>query len=132
MITAQHLDITSGIASFSATGPIDPSGGVDVSGIDGYGYDFTLKLQLVGLTVGKKARVQIEGSTDDFVTVHAIWIEEFAGISGKTADIVRTKRRYELPTEARNLIGIAGAKLRANITGLTAGASGSLRAWVEF
>lgn len=81
------------ITTVTATGPVTPTAGVDVSGVIG---DWRVVCQVISQTAGKKFQVNLEGSADGFSTRTVHLIAGGAGSIGPTADQIHSVRRHEL------------------------------------
>ena len=114
------------ITTVTATGPVTPTAGVDVSAVIG---DWRVVCQVISQTAGKKYQVNLEGSADGFATRTVHLIAGGAGSIGPTADKVYSVRRYELDAW---IIGSVDGKLRCNVTELDTGSSLQMRAWVQY
>jgi hypothetical protein len=122
---ATLTDITTSVQTVTATGPVTPTTGLDISGVSG---DATVVVEVSGLTAGKTARIQLEDTVNAFTAATALAVINVTGqIDGRSSDRY-TWRKYQLPN---NVFGSASAKLRANVTALDAGATLSLHAWLE-
>lgn len=135
-------EITTGVQSFSVTGALVPTAGLDISATTG---DFTLCVEMVALTAAKNVRLQLEASVNAFTTTVALEVLEFAGqvgpgaVSG-TAFAQGTLtpstdkfsiRKYQMPKSAAQYFGVASAVLRLNVTGIDASTEGAVHAWME-
>jgi hypothetical protein len=122
---AQPTDITTGVQTVTATGPVTPTTGLSVSGVSG---DATLVVDVVSLTAGKTARIQVEDSTNAFTAATALAVVNVTGQVDPRYDERFTLRKYQIPN---SLLGQASAALRCNVTALDAGATLQLHAWLE-
>lgn len=100
--------------------------GVDISAILG---DWTVKVQVAGLTQGKKARIAIEDSVDAFGTFLAGPAFSFLGGFGTENDHVRSFKKADFPSLR---FGVASAVLRAKLAEIDPAASCSYKVWIEF
>jgi hypothetical protein len=114
------------ITTVTATGPVTPTAGVDVSAVIG---DWRVVCQVISQTAGKKYQVNLEGSAAGVATRTVHLIAGGAGSIGPTADKVYSVRRHELDAW---IIGFVFGKLRCNLAELDAGSSLQLRCWVEW
>ena len=114
------------ITTVTATGPVTPTAGVDVSAVIG---DWRVVCQVISQTAGKKYQVNLEGSADGFATRTVHLIAGGMGSIGPTADKVYSVRRHELDAW---IIGFVNGKLRCQVAQLDAGSSLQMRCWVEW
>jgi hypothetical protein len=114
------------ITTVTATGPVTPSAGVDVSGVIG---DWRICCVVSQQSAGKKFQIELEGSDDSFVTRKTHLIAGGAGSIGAAADCMYSIRKHQLDSW---VIGILNGRLRTNVTALEAGSSLQMRCWVEF
>lgn len=132
---ATLTDLTTGIQTVTATGAVTPTAGVDISGMTG---DATLCIEVLELTSGATAAIQVEDTVNAFTAVVGQWIEQVAGQMGATSwtqgaynplSQKGSVRKYQLPNMR---LGTASGKARVNVTQLT-GTSPSLtlHAWIE-
>jgi len=133
---ATLTELTTGIQTVTATGAVTPTAGVDISGMTG---DVTLCIEVISLTAGKTARVQIEDSVNAFTASLPVAVFNFVGQEGQggtsytagaynpTTEKVSV-RKYQLPN---NRFGTASALARVNVTALDSSSSLSLHAWIE-
>lgn len=133
-------EITTGVQSFSATGALTPSAGLDISAVTG---DFTLCVEMILLTAAKNCRMQLEATVDAFTTTVALEVLEFlgqVGPGGTSAFVQGTLtpstekfsiRKYQMPKSAAQYFGVTSAKLRLNVTGIDASTEGAVHAWME-
>lgn len=93
----------------------------DISGLSG---DFTLRLNINGLTAGKNAVVCVQDSADGFVSdIKTLWTENVAGGQGSAFYVPVNSfsvRAYQLPSLR---IGVANARLRLFVQELDGGAT---------
>jgi hypothetical protein len=123
---AVPTDITTGVQTVTATGAVTPTAGLSVASLTG---DYTLAIEVTGLTAGKSARIQIEDTTNAFTAATALAVWDVTGqvVNGEFS-IKKTWRAYELPNSQFN---VASGAYRINVTALTSGATLSLHAWIE-
>lgn len=133
---ATITQLSSGIQSVTATGPITPTAGVDVSGITG---DVMICVEILSMTAAKNARIQLEDTTNAFTASTPLWVDNVGGQMGQggTAFVQgaynpttdkRSVRKYQLPS---NVFGTANAKVRLNVTQIDGSAELVLNAWLE-
>src|ERR1017187_5431488 len=123
----QRLDLFTGpIVTVTGVGPVTPTEGLDVSGVNG---DWTVFCEVVSHSPAKRFQITWEGSADGFSTRTVHLIAGGAGSIGPTADKVYSVRRHELDAW---IIGFVFGKLRCNLAELDAGSSLQLRCWVEW
>ena len=143
---ATPTDITTGVQSFSATGALTPTTGLDVSGV-GYSGDLTLCIETLAFTSGKTAQVQIEGTVNAFTAATAIFVYDIqgqvgSGLASATAFVAGTftpttnrksVRKYQIPASgtAAGVFGQTGGKIRVNVTQIDTSAEGAVHAWIE-
>src|ERR1700677_2528559 len=77
---ATLTDITTGLQTVTATGPVTPTAGLSVSGVTG---DFTVCVEVISLTAGKTARLPLESSTNAFTGVIADKVFQAIGQEGQ-------------------------------------------------
>jgi hypothetical protein len=121
---ATNTDITTGVQTVSATGAVTPTTGLDISGISG---DFTIFLEVTGMTAGKTARIQFEDSVNAFTASVPVAVINVTGALTSAASQVFDIRKYQLPN---NRFGVTSAVLRVNVTAIDSGSSLSLHAWI--
>jgi hypothetical protein len=90
--------------------------------------DATLVVDVVSLTPGKTARIQVEDSTNAFTASTPLAVVNVTGQIDPRYDDRFTLRKYQIPN---SLLGQASAALRCNVTALDAGATLALHAWLE-
>jgi hypothetical protein len=139
---AVPTDITTGVQSFSTTGALTPTTGLDVSGAT-YSGDLTLCLEAIMFTAGKTAQIQIEGSVNAFTASTAIYVTDIQGQVGEggTSAFVqgvfnpttlrRSVRKYQIPSAGNVYFGQSGGKIRVNVTNMDSSAEGAVHAWIE-
>lgn len=115
------------ITTVTATGPVTPSAGLDVSAVIGA---WRICCQILGQTAGKKFQVVLEGSFDNFATCKTHLIAGGTGAISASADCLFSVKKHEL--ESFCIIGFVDGKLRCNVTALDAGSSLRMRCWVEY
>jgi hypothetical protein len=124
---ATPTDITTGAQTVTTTGAVTPTTGLAVASLSG---DYTVALEVSGLTAGVTARIQLEDTTNAFTnaTALAVWNIEGQVVNGEFS-IKKTWRKYELPDSQ---FGVTSGKFRFNVTALT-GTSPSLtlHGWLE-
>jgi hypothetical protein len=118
-------DITNGVQTVSATGGLAAA---SVSTIP-VQRDWTLFAQIVSLTAGKKAHIQVEASLDGFSTAQALLEVDISGPVLPVSDIVHSVRKYELA--GNDYIGIANAQARVRVVSIDAAGTLAVRAWLE-
>lgn len=115
-----NQNITTEAQTVSATGPVVPTTGLDISGVTG---DFTLLAEVSALSASSAvsaARIVIEDTVNAFTASLPVAVWDIAGPI--TAPVNVSWRKYELPTLRA---GVANAKLRVNVVTLS-GATPSL------
>jgi hypothetical protein len=128
--------LTTGLQTVTATGAITPTAGVDISGMTG---DATVSIEVISMTAGKTARIQLEDSVNGFTASVPVAVFDTAGLIGQggtsyTAGAYNpttqkfTVRKYQL---ANNRFGTASAVLRLNVTAIDSASSITLNAWIE-
>jgi hypothetical protein len=133
---AQRYDITSAVQTVTATGPVTGTfPGAPIGG------DFTIIVEVYGLTAGSLAQVNIEdtGSASPFSDAWEMFTVSLAGpigvsapsTGGQASPPVRSSiRKYQLP---QNRAWSQNWQLRANVAALTGSSPPlTLRAWIEF
>jgi hypothetical protein len=115
------------IATVTATGPVTPSAGLDVSGVIG---DWRICCLVISQTAGKHFQINLEGSCDGFVNDRKTQlIASGAGSISAQADQCYSVRKHEMETW---IIGIVNGQLRANVVKLDAGSTLAFRCWIEW
>jgi hypothetical protein len=125
---ALPTDITSGVQTVTATGPVTPTTGLSTAAITG---DWTIKTVGSFLSAGKTAKIQIEESTNSFTNSVALAVLFFSGSAQSQAEQqtpYAALRKYALPS---NLFGQTSAALRYNVTYLDPAATLSFHGWLE-
>ena len=128
--------LTTGVQTVTSTGAVTPTAGVDISGMTG---DATVCIEVISLTAGKTARVQLEDSVNGFTASLPLDVFNFVGQEGQggtsyTAGAYNptteklSVRKYQLPN---NRFGVTSALLRLNVTAIDGSSSLSLNAWIE-
>ncbi len=128
--------LTTGLQTVTATGAVTPIAGLDISGMT---KDATICVEVIGLTAGAAARIQIEDSVNGFTALNAVAVADVVGPIGSGVAFVAgalvpntvkfTWREYQL---ASNNFGVASAVARVNLTVLTGTTpSISMNAWIE-
>jgi hypothetical protein len=126
MATKTFGEITTGVQSFTATGALTPTAGLDISGITG---DYTVHVQLESLTAGKKCLIQLEDSVNAFTASVPIETWNPIGSVAKSSDQKRSWRKYQIPSLRA---GTASAVLRVNVTQIDSATTGKVHAWIEY
>jgi ABC-type transport system involved in cytochrome bd biosynthesis fused ATPase/permease subunit len=128
--------LSTSLQSITATGPVTPTAGVSVAGMTG---DAMVCLEIVSMTAGKTARIQLEDSVNAFTASNALWVQDVTGQMGQgttafaqgaynpTTD-KRTVRKYQLPNSN---IGVASGVVRLNVTVIDGSAELVMNAWIE-
>src|ERR1035441_6382838 len=113
------------ITTVTATGPVTPTAGVDVSAVIG---DWRVVCQVISQTAGKKYQVNLEGSADGFATRTVHLIAGGMGSIGPTADKVYSVRRHELDAWIIRFVKIEGSAdgFATRTVHLIAGGMGSI------
>jgi len=99
----------------TATGPIAPSAGLDISGMSG---DYMLQIDVISLSAAAgtpKARVIIEDTVNAFTASIPVCELNLIGPIVPSAPITQTWRSDRAPSLR---LGTANAKLRGNVVGL--------------
>jgi hypothetical protein len=128
--------LTTGVQTVTATGAITPTAGVDISAMTG---DATVWVDILSLTAGKTARIQLEDSVNAFTASVPLGVFDVTGQIGQggttyTAGALnpttqkQSLRKYQLPS---NRFGTSSAVLRLNVTAIDSSASLSFSAWIE-
>lgn len=116
-----------GVGTYSSGGKVSIA--KDVSGLQG---DYTLRININGLTATKNAMVCLQDSADGFVNdIVSLWCVGLQGGSSTgfyNPPIGYSQRMYQVPS-AR--IGVTNARMRLNVTQLDAGATVTASWWVE-
>lgn len=128
--------ITTGLQTVTATGPVTPTAGIDISAVTG---DFTVCVEVIAMTAGKTARIQFEDTTNAFTAATALEVVHVQGQMGQggtsftsnTYNPTTEKQTYRKYFVRNNVFGVASAKLRANITAIDSSASLTFNAWIE-
>lgn len=117
-------DITTGVQSISATGAV--TGTLDTSALTG---DFTVNIQVSGLTAGKTAIISLEDTANASAFSDAIaqWVEQFSGGIGTGNDVVLSRRKYQIPGCR---FGVTNSKLRLNVLSITSTPGLKVHAWL--
>ena len=99
------------ITTVTATGPVTPSAGVDVSGVIG---EWRVCCQITSQTAGKTFQVHLEGSSDGFATdIETHLIAGGSGAVSPAADEVFSIRKHQL--DSTLVIGYVNGSLRCNV-----------------
>lgn len=117
--------ITTGVQTVTATGAVTPTAGLDISGITG---DWTVFVEFQSNTAAKKAKVQIETSTDS-TNWTALQVFDISGAVSSAADKIYSIRKYQAPSAP---FGTSAGVCRANVTAIDSSDSLGIRAWVEY
>jgi len=134
---ATLTDITTGLQTVTATGAVTPTAGLSISGVTG---DFTVCVEIISLTAGKTARIQLESSTNSFTGVTADAVFQVIGQEGQ-GGTTYTAGAYNPTTEKFSVrkyqmqnpqnYGLAGGVARLNLIDLDSGSSLTLHGWLE-
>lgn len=122
--------LTTGAQTVTATGPVTPTTGLDISGITG---DLTVHLRVQALSSASgtpAVTIQLEDSVNAFTAVLPVAVQAVQGVVVTTAEQHFSWRKYQLPTLRA---GTTSAVLRVNvmkINGTTP--TCTLDAWVEY
>lgn len=121
---AKNTDITTGVQAVSATGAV--TGSLDTSALVG---DYTVFIEVLGLTAGKTAIVAIEDTANvtPFSDAIQVWVEHFVGGLASANDVGVSRRKYQMPGTR---FGVANSKLRANALSITATPGLSIHVWL--
>lgn len=124
--------ITTGEQTVNATGPVP--GTLDTSGITG---DYTVCARIRGLGPGQKLKLAIEDTVDGttpFSEATAVAVFDVDGSDSNVASganasegVTFKLRSYDMPSTR---IGVANAKMRANVKALSGG-SAEVEAWLD-
>ena len=125
---AVPTDITSGVQTVTSAGPVAPTGGLDVSGVQA---DFMVVVLVTSLTAGKSARVSLEGTSNNFTNTVSIELLQFTGLQLPVADLRLSIRRYQLPSSIVNDFGFVGNKIRINVLALEPQSVLEIHGWLE-
>ena len=128
--------LSTGLQTITATGAVTPVAGIDVSGMTG---DAMFCVEVVSMTSGKTARIQLEDTTNAFTASAALCVFDVVGQIGQggvafatnTLNVTTVKqsvRKYQLPNSN---IGITSGKVRLNVTAIDSSAELALNAWIE-
>jgi hypothetical protein len=128
--------LTTGLQSISATGAVTPTAGVDISGMTG---DATVCIEVISMTAGKTARIQLEDTVNGFTASLPVAVFDVVGQIGQGGTSPAAGnfnpttqkfsiRKYQL---ANNRFGTASALARLNVTALDGSATMLLNAWIE-
>jgi hypothetical protein len=119
-----NYEITTGAQTVTATGAV--TGSLSTSALSG---DFTVKVDVLGLTAGATARIAVEDTSAGFGTDHSqVAVFDVSGPIGTAESVVAppdvnySKRAYEVPSTR---FGATNAALRVNVLVLS-GSSPSL------
>lgn len=116
-----HTDIQANVTKTAAF----VGSGVDVSAL---GLDWTLKIQVSNLSSGVIARFEFDDTVNSFTTTAAGPVTEFLGTVDVSYDHVRSFKRNQFPGLA---VGISGAKLRLQLSQMSAAGTVTYHAWLE-
>lgn len=119
-------EITTGVQTFTATGALTPTAGLDISGITG---DYTIWVQVESLTAAKKCLIQLEDSVNAFTASIGVATFNPVGALAKEADIRYSLRKYQCPTLRA---GTTSAVARINVTQIDSATTGKVHAWIEY
>lgn len=107
-------NITTDAQTVSATGPVTPTTGLDISGITG---DFTVLAEVSALSAASDApgaRIVLEDTVNAFTAALPVAVWDVAGPIVTPVKV--SWRKYELPSLRA---GVANAKLRVNVVALS-------------
>jgi hypothetical protein len=127
--------LSTGIQSITATGAVTPVAGVSVSGMTAA----TVCVEIISMTAGSTARIQLEDSVNAFTAVAALTVFDITGQMGQggttfaqgvynPATDKRSIRSYQLPSSQ---IGVTNGVIRLNVTAISASSELVLNAWIE-
>ena len=137
---ATCYDITTGVQTVSAAGAF--SGTLDISSST-YGFasttDVTLCVEVLAMTDGKGARLELQDSVNAFTTPLCVWSSEIYGKIGQggtsyTAGAYApttsktSVRKYQVPNMR---VGTSSAVVRLYCTAIDGSSSLTVHAWLE-
>jgi len=132
---ATIVALSTGVQSVTATGLVTPTAGVSVATYA----DATICVEVLSMTAGKTARIQLEDSVNAWTASAALAVFDVTGQTGQggTSFSVGTYnpttvkysiRKYQLPNSN---INVASGVVRLNVTAIDASAELVLNAWLE-
>ncbi len=126
--------LTGGAAVVTSTGAV--GSGLDISGVTG---PATLCLEVISMTAGKTARVQIEDSVNAFTAVIPLHVFHVEGQMGdgaaswaagqyNPATEKQSVQKYQL---RNNRFGVSSAVIRPNVTAIDGSSELVINVWLE-